>query len=103
MEIAVRLVYQAAIIGTGGVAGMGLFGVHDDDELGEKSVPASHAGGYATVDDVEITAIADIDEEKLERFGNAWRPTSSISCPSVRRPYSTMNTWWMPRPRGIQT
>ncbi|WP_345780668.1 Gfo/Idh/MocA family oxidoreductase [Haloplanus pelagicus] len=57
---------------------MGLFGVHDDDELGEKSVPASHAGGYATVDDVEITAIADIDEEKLERFGNAWNvPPSS--------------------------
>lgn len=63
---------QAGIIGTGGVAGMGLLGVHDEGDIGTKPVDASHAGGYAKSDSVELVAVADIDEEKLDRFGEVW-------------------------------
>ncbi|MFB6185774.1 MAG: Gfo/Idh/MocA family protein, partial [Halobacteriaceae archaeon] len=62
--------YTAGIIGTGGVAGMGLLGTHDD--VGQEKALASHAGGYAEVDNIELEAAADIDEEQLQRFGNAW-------------------------------
>jgi len=63
---------QAGIIGTGGVAGMGLLGVHDEDDIGTEPVDASHAGGYAESDAIDLVAVADIDEEKLERFGEVW-------------------------------
>ena len=63
---------QAGIIGTGGVAGMGLLGVHDEGDIGTKPVQASHAGGYAKSDSIDLVAVADIDEEKLNRFGEVW-------------------------------
>ncbi|WP_435178475.1 Gfo/Idh/MocA family protein [Halorussus sp. AFM4] len=64
--------YKAGIIGTGGIAGMGILGMHDQDEIGEKKFRASHAGGYREADDIELVAVADVDEEKLARFGEAW-------------------------------
>jgi predicted dehydrogenase len=63
------MTYEAGIIGAGGVAGMGLLGTH---EVGEETVRASHAGGYDEVDDIELVAVADVDREKLDRFGDAW-------------------------------
>jgi predicted dehydrogenase len=64
--------YEAGIIGTGGIAGMGILGMHDREKIGEEKFRASHAGGYHEVDDIELVAITDVDEEKLERFGEAW-------------------------------
>lgn len=64
--------YKAGIIGTGGIAGMGILGLHEQDEIGSKKVRASHAGGYAETDDVELVAAADVDEKKLETFSKAW-------------------------------
>jgi predicted dehydrogenase len=64
------MTYTAGIIGTGGVAGMGLLGTHED--VGARKSRASHAGGYAEADGVELVAAADVDDEKLSRFGDAW-------------------------------
>jgi len=49
-------------------------GIYDGEEedIGGDPVDASHAGGYGAVDDVELVAVADIDEAALERFGVAW-------------------------------
>lgn len=66
------MVYRAGIIGTGGIAGMGILGMHDEADIGRKKFRASHAGGYDETDDVELVAIADVDETKLDRFGDAW-------------------------------
>jgi predicted dehydrogenase len=65
------MTYRAGIVGTGGVAGMGIYGGSADD-IGEDPVDASHAGGYAAADDVELVAVADIDADALDRFGRAW-------------------------------
>ena len=64
--------YRAGIIGTGGIAGMGILGMHDEETIGNEKVRASHAGGYNAVDDLDLVAIADIDEERLDTFGEAW-------------------------------
>ena len=66
------MTYRAGIIGTGGIAGMGILGMHDEEDIGQKKVEASHAGGYRATEDVELVAVADIDETKLGRFGEAW-------------------------------
>ena len=66
------MTYSAGIIGTGGIAGMGILGMHDADEIGQKKVKASHAGGFDATDNIELVAVADIDEEKIDRFGEAW-------------------------------
>lgn len=66
------MTYSAGIIGTGGIAGMGILGMHDEDDIGRKKVEASHAGGYAATENIELVAVADIDEEKLRTFGEAW-------------------------------
>ncbi len=63
------MTYAAGIIGAGGVAGMGLLGTH---EVGEERVRASHAGGYREADGVELAAVADVDREQLDAFGEAW-------------------------------
>jgi predicted dehydrogenase len=75
------MTYSAGIIGTGGAAGMGLFGVHDESEIGEARVTGSHAGGYAAVEDLELTAIADIDTEALETFGETWNISAESRYP----------------------
>jgi predicted dehydrogenase len=64
------MTYTAGIIGTGGVAGMGLLGTHED--VGQQKSDASHAGGFAAADGIDLVAVADVDEEKLNRFGDAW-------------------------------
>jgi predicted dehydrogenase len=66
------MTYRAGIIGTGGIAGMGILGMHDEEDIGKKKVKASHAGGYDAAEGIELVAVADVDEEKLERFGTAW-------------------------------
>jgi len=66
------MAYRAGIIGTGGVAGMGLLGVHDEDELGNIKCKSSHAGGYNHTYNIELGAIADIDEDNLQTFGETW-------------------------------
>ncbi len=66
------MTYTAGIIGAGGIAGMGILGMHDSDAIGREKIRASHAGGIDATEDIELVAIADIDPEKLERFGTAW-------------------------------
>lgn len=66
------MTYRAGIIGAGGIAGMGILGMHDTDQIGKEKVDASHAGGYAATEDIELVAIADVNEDKLRRFGEAW-------------------------------
>ncbi|MDR9429416.1 MAG: Gfo/Idh/MocA family oxidoreductase [Natronomonas sp.] len=66
------MTYKAGIIGTGGIAGMGILGMHDAEDIGRKKIRASHAGGYDAVGGIELVAISDIDSEKLTRFGDAW-------------------------------
>ncbi|WP_336037227.1 Gfo/Idh/MocA family protein [Halobacterium yunchengense] len=66
------MTYKAGIIGTGGIAGMGILGMHDEDAIGEEKIRASHAGGYDATDGVELVAVADVDEDQLARFGDAW-------------------------------
>lgn len=61
--------YQAGIIGTGGVAGLGTIGVDDRD--GSRAT-ASHAGGYDATEGVELVAAADVNEETLAAFCDAW-------------------------------
>ena len=64
--------YRAGIIGTGGIAGMGILGMHDTEAIGSEKIRASHAGGYDATSDIELVAVADIDEENLRTFGEAW-------------------------------
>lgn len=66
------MTYNAGIIGTGGIAGMGILGMHDEGAIGTEKIDASHAGGYDSTDDVELVAVADVDKEKLTTFGDAW-------------------------------
>lgn len=66
------MTYKAGIIGTGGIAGMGILGMHDEETIGNKKIDASHAGGYNSTDEVELVAVADVDEENLATFGEAW-------------------------------
>lgn len=66
------MTYRAGIIGAGGIAGMGILGMHPPEEIGHRKFSASHAGGYLETPGIELVAIADVDEEKLTRFGEAW-------------------------------
>lgn len=66
------MTYTAGIIGTGGIAGMGILGMHDEERIGREKIRASHAGGFDAQDEIELVAVADVYEEKLERFGEAW-------------------------------
>jgi predicted dehydrogenase len=66
------MTYRAGIIGAGGVAGMGILGMHDEEKIGTEPVETSHAGGYAASDEVDLVAVADVDEEKLNTFGDVW-------------------------------
>jgi predicted dehydrogenase len=64
--------YRAGIIGTGGIAGMGILGMHDEETIGNEKVRASHAGGYHANDGIELVAAADPDTDQLATFGDAW-------------------------------
>lgn len=64
--------YRAGIIGTGGIAGMGILGMHDESAIGSEKIRASHAGGYDATERIELSAVTDIDEAALQTFGEAW-------------------------------
>jgi len=64
--------YKAGIIGTGGIAGMGILGMHEEEKIGEEKVLASHAGGYDSTEGIELVSAADLDEETLTTFSEAW-------------------------------
>lgn len=66
------MTYTAGIIGTGGIAGMGILGMHDEEKIGKEKIRASHAGGFDATEEVDLVAVADVDEEQLHRFGEAW-------------------------------
>lgn len=66
------MTYTAGIIGTGGIAGMGILGMHDAEDIGQNKIKASHAGGFDAQEKIELVAVADVDGEKLNRFGSAW-------------------------------
>lgn len=66
------MTYTAGIIGTGGIAGMGILGMHDEEQIGREKIDASHAGGFDAQAEIDLVAGADVDEAKLERFGEAW-------------------------------
>jgi len=66
------MTYRAGIVGTGGIAGMGILGMHDEEAIGQEKIRASHAGGYTDAADIELVAVADIDTESLQTFGEAW-------------------------------
>lgn len=51
---------------------MGILGMHDESQIGKAKVRASHAGGYDETEEIELVAVADVDETKLQRFGEAW-------------------------------
>ena len=65
------MTYRAGIIGAGGIAGMGVLGFHDD-AIGKEKIDSSHAGGIDATETIELVDIGDVDEEKLETFGEAW-------------------------------
>jgi predicted dehydrogenase len=62
---------RAGIVGAGGVAGMGIYGT-DSRETGVEPSDASHAGGYAQVDGIDLVAVADPEADRRRRFGDAW-------------------------------
>jgi predicted dehydrogenase len=64
--------YRAGVIGTGGIAGMGILGLHDEDAIGKEKFQASHAGGYHQNSDIDLVAVADVDEQRIRQFGEAW-------------------------------
>jgi predicted dehydrogenase len=66
------MTYRAGIIGAGGIAGLGILGMHDPEDIGEKKFTASHAGGYEAAEGIDLAAVADDDEERLDTFGEAW-------------------------------
>lgn len=66
------MTYNAGIIGAGGIAGMGILGMHDEERIGTEKIRTSHAGGYEARTDIELVAIADIDTQKRTTFGDAW-------------------------------
>lgn len=66
------MTHRAGIIGTGGIAGMGILGMHNEEDIGRKKVRSSHAGGYDEIEGIELVAVADIDEETLATFGEGW-------------------------------
>ena len=66
------MTYHAGIIGAGGIAGLGILGLHDEADIGKKKFDASHAGGYHAAPDIELRCVADRDAEKLATFGTAW-------------------------------
>ena len=66
------MTYRAGIVGAGGIAGLGILGMHDPEDIGRKKFTASHAGGYEATAGIELVAVADADEDRLDTFGEAW-------------------------------
>ena len=64
--------FRAGIIGAGGIAGMGILGMHDETTIGQEKARASHGGGYAATGGIDLVAVADVDTEALAQFGESW-------------------------------
>jgi predicted dehydrogenase len=64
--------YKAGIIGTGGIAGLGILGMHDEKDIGNEKIRTSHAGGFDATQGLKLVAVADVDKEQLETFAEAW-------------------------------
>lgn len=60
------IMYKAAIIGCGRIASD-----FDNDSKRQSSI-ATHAGAYSFLPGIELSAAADIDPEKLKKFGLKW-------------------------------
>jgi hypothetical protein len=65
------MIHRAGIIGAGGIAGMGILGLHDEEQLGNEKFQASHAGGYHADSAVKLITASDVHEGKLKPFGEA--------------------------------
>jgi predicted dehydrogenase len=63
------MTYRAGIIGAGGAAGGGFIGQKTESE--ERPV-ASHAGAYHATEGIELVAVADLDDERVAKFGETW-------------------------------
>jgi predicted dehydrogenase len=63
------MTYRAAVVGCGRI------GSEFDGDPKRKTV-STHAGAYSAIDEVELAALSDVDQEKLERSGRRWGITS---------------------------
>jgi hypothetical protein len=43
------MAYSAGIIGAGGIAGLGILGLHDEEDIGRKKFQESHTGGHVSI------------------------------------------------------
>ncbi len=64
-----RIVFRTGIVGCGRI------GSEFDDDPKRKMV-STHAGAYSAASEVELVAVSDLNQEKLERCGKRWRVTS---------------------------
>lgn len=69
---------RVGIVGAGTVGGLGK---HYN----------SHAGGYTNIDDCELVAIADINENRLNQFGNEWGIPDQQRYRTASEMYSKVN------------
>jgi len=58
-----------------GIVGCGRIGSEFDDDPKRKTV-SSHAGAYSNSDDIDLVAVSDLNEEKLNKCGKRWGITS---------------------------
>jgi predicted dehydrogenase len=58
-----------------GIVGCGRVGSEFDDDP-KRIMISTHAGAYTAVDEVELVALSDLDENKLERCRKRWGVTS---------------------------
>ncbi|TRZ53481.1 MAG: gfo/Idh/MocA family oxidoreductase, partial [Dehalococcoidia bacterium] len=66
-----------------GIVGCGRIGSQFDDDP-KRKVVSTHAGAYFAVNEVELVAACDLDEEKLARCGQKWQ------IPSLYQDYREM-------------
>jgi predicted dehydrogenase len=66
-----------------GIVGCGRIGSEFDDDPRRKTV-SSHAGAYTANGDIDLVAVSDLDEEKLQKCGKRW------GVPSLYKDYREM-------------
>ena len=69
---------RVGIVGAGSVGGLG-------------ARPNSHAGGYRRCEEAELVAIADIDAERLQQFGEEWEIAPEHRYPTAVAMYESAN------------
>ena len=55
---------RAGVVGAGPVGGLG--------RGTQGATNNSHAGGYARLEECDLVAVADVDAERLQQFGEQW-------------------------------